>query len=262
MTAPGELGSYDRAYVAKQAAAIRNVTHKWFRARIEGFAHVPDAPFVAVGNHSGGTLIPDTLVWVSAYHVSGRRTPLLTLAHPGIFSFYPKRLARSLARLGAIRADPRLALQALRAGNAVQVYPGGDIDACRPFRRRNRIVFDGHRGYVKLAQKAGVPIVPVVSLGAHEALIVLWDGAPLARFLGLDRRFRLKALPLSLCLPWGLWLGPLPGYLPLPTKIVVRVLPPIDPAGDVDEIDRRVRDAMQTALDDMAHGRRFLGAGS
>ena len=69
------------------------------------------------------------------------------------------------------------------------------------------------------AREAGVPIVPVVCVGGHEALVILAEGAGLARKLGFDRRFRLKTFPLSLSLPWGLWLGPLPGYLPLPTKI-------------------------------------------
>lgn len=258
---PGELGAYDPAYVATQAEAIRKFTHRYFRARIEGMEQLPESPFLAVGNHSGGTLIPDALVWLSAYHTAGRHTRLLTLAHPAIFSLYPKRLTRSLARLGAIRADARLALRALREGNALQVYPGGDADACRSFRRRNTIVFGGQTGYVKLAQKAGVAIVPVVSIGAHESLCILWDGARLARWLGVDRRWRLRTWPLSLCLPWGVWLGPLPGYLPLPSKIVVRVLPPQSTHGDVDAVDRRVRAVMQEALDEMACERRFLGIG-
>jgi 1-acyl-sn-glycerol-3-phosphate acyltransferase len=175
-----------------------------------------------------------------------------------MFDAYPQRLASALAKLGAVRARQDVAAEALRRGYAVQVYPGGDHDACRSFFRRNEIVFAGRKGYVELARDAGVPIVPVVSVGAHEALVVLWDGVPLAKRLGLDRRFRLKAFPLSLSLPWGLWLGPLPGYMPLPTKISVRVLPPISPeGGDIDSIDARVRASMQRMADELARGRRF-----
>jgi 1-acyl-sn-glycerol-3-phosphate acyltransferase len=183
----------------------------------------------------------------------------MTLAHPAIFQAYPKKLTRYMSRLGAIRADARLALQAVQSGYSVQVYPGGDNDACRSFGRRNQIVFANRKGYVKLAKKAGVPIVPIVSIGAHEGLCVLWDGVPLAKFLGLDRRFGLKAFPLSLCLPWGIWLGPHPGYLPLPVKISLRVLDPIQPHGSVDDIDSHVRHVMQGALDQMAAARGFLG---
>lgn len=257
----GDLGHYDQAYVDKQAPVVHRLLERYFRPQVDGLANVPDIPFLGVGNHGGGTLMPDTFVWTSAYHTSKRAVPLLTLSHSGIFSVYPRRLVRSLSRLGAIRADARVALAALRQGNAVQVYPGGDRDACRRYGDRNRVVFAGHRGYVKLAQKAKVPIVPVVSIGAQEALMILWDGAPLARLLRLDTKFGLQAFPLSLCLPWGIWLGPLPGYVPLPTKIAVKVLPPIDPQGRIEAVDDHVRGTMQACLDEMAANRRFLGIG-
>ena len=49
-------------------------------------------------------------------------------------------------------------------------------------------------------------------------------------------------LPISLALPWGLNVGDMLGHIPLPAKIIVEVLPPIDlreefgPEPDVDEI--------------------------
>jgi 1-acyl-sn-glycerol-3-phosphate acyltransferase len=255
---PGDLDACDPEYQRRHAGWLTWALRTWFRADIQGMENLPDGPFVGVGNHSGGSLIPDTLLWVGTYHTSSRRTPLVTLAHDGMFDAYPQRLANALAKLGAVRARQDIAAEALRRGFAVQVYPGGDHDACRSFFRRNEIVFAGRKGYVELAREAGVPIVPVVSVGAHEALVVLWDGVSLAKRLGLDRRFRLKALPLSLSLPWGLWLGPLPGYVPLPTKISLRVLPPISAEGeDIDSIDARVRASMQRTADELARGRRF-----
>jgi 1-acyl-sn-glycerol-3-phosphate acyltransferase len=256
---PGELGAFDPAFVRRWAPRLAPFVHRWFRAEVLGMEQLPRGPFLGVGNHSGGVLIPDTLVWLGAYFTSGRETPLLTLAHDQFFEAYPAKLTRFVARMGAIRADSRLALLALRSGHAVQVYPGGDHDACRSFFRRNEVVFAGRKGYVDLARQARVPIVPVVSVGGHEALVVLWDGAALAQRLPLAQRRRLKTLPLSVSVPWGLWLGPLPGYLPLPTKIRVRVLPPVSPdVGSVDEIDRAVRSSMQRAADAMARGRRLF----
>ena len=137
---------------------------------------MPDGPFLGVGNHSGAGLIPDTLVWLAHYHSADRPTPLLTLAHDQMFASFPEPLKRWVARFGAIRADPQLALSALQSGCAVQVYPGGDHDACRPFSQRNRIVFAGRRGYVALAREAGVPIVPVAAVGGHETLVILSEG--------------------------------------------------------------------------------------
>ena len=101
------------------------------------------------------------------------------------------------------------------------------------------------------------PIVPIASVGGHEALVILWEGRALARRLGLDRSIRLKAFPLSLSVPWGLWLGPLPGYIPLPTRIEVSVLDPIAPEGATADIDARVRGALQHAMHEMARRRRF-----
>lgn len=253
---PGELGLYDPSFVARHAPWLTRLVHGWFRADVRGLERLPDGPFVGAGNHSGGVMIPDTLVWLGAYYGSGRATPLLTLAHDGMFDAYPAGLALALSRMGALRARRELALEALGAGYAVQVYPGGDHDACRSFSRRNRIVFAGRTGYVELAREAGVPIVPVVSIGGHETLVIVWDGSALAARLPFARRQRLAALPLSLSVPWGLWLGPLPGFVPLPAKIAVRVLDPIDPReGSVEAIDRRVRERMQAELDALARGR-------
>ena len=254
---PGQLGCYDPAYVRRRAPQWKRLLHAYFRARVRGLDRLPEGPFLAVGNHSGGVLIPDTLVWLSAYHSAGRETPLLTLAHDAMFSAYPAPMARWIARFGGIRADRALALSALRQGFAVQVYPGGDHDACRSFWRRHHIVFAGRKGYVALAQQAGVPIVPVASAGAHETLIILREGRRLGRWLGVDRRRRLKAFPLSLSIPWGLWVGPLPGYLPLPAKVDIEVLPALDPAGDIDAVDARVRGALQQAVNAMASRRRL-----
>jgi len=257
MSAPGELDAYDPALMARYGPWLTRLLHRWFRAEFEGLEHLPEGPFLGVGNHSGGVLIPDTLVWLGAYQALGRPMPLLALAHDAMFSAYPAPLARALAGLGALRADRALALTALRRGYAVQVYPGGDHDACRSFAKRDEIVFAGRKGYVELAREAGVPIVPVASSGAHEALVILWDGAPLARWLGVDRSLRLATFPISLSVPWGLWVGPLPGYLPLPTKIKLRVLPAIAPDGDADAIDAKVRASLQDAVRSMARARRF-----
>lgn len=259
MTNRGGLGHYDPVWVQRTAPRWRALIHGYFRARVEGLDRLPDGPFLGVGNHSGATMMPDTLVWLAEYHAADTPTPLLSLAHDAMFSQYPARLSRWMAKYGAIRADMDLALRALRAGFSVQVYPGGDHDACRPFAARNRIVFAGRTGYVDLARKAGVPIVPVVSVGAHEALIVLREGRRLARVLGASRRMRLQSWPVTLSLPWGLWVGPLPGYLPLPTKIAVQVLPPIEVKGSTEAVDHTVRQEMQQALDRMSQGRRFLG---
>src|SRR5919108_396367 len=84
------------------------------------------------------------------------------------------------------------------------------------------------RGFVKLALDAGVPIVPIVSVGGQETAIFVSHGDRLAKLLRLDKLLRLKTLPVNLSLPWILNIGDFLGHLPLPAKITVQVMEPID----------------------------------
>jgi 1-acyl-sn-glycerol-3-phosphate acyltransferase len=102
----------------------------------------------------------------------------------------------------------------------VFVMPGGDLDGAKPWTWRNRVSLHGRSGFARIAQEAGVPIVPIVITGAGDTLVNLTDGARLARALGLERRFRQKALPISVALPWGLNVGlAFDAYLPPPAKL-------------------------------------------
>jgi len=136
----------------------------------------------------------------------------------------------------------------------VLVYPGGDLDAYRHARRRDEVVLGRRTGFVRVAQAAGVPIVPVVAHGAHRSAYIFSEGEAIARALDLKRWARLERFPLALALPRGLALGPWIPYLPLPFPIQLRLLPPIEaPAGaDPEAIRGRVQAAMQAALDELA----------
>ncbi len=108
-----------------------------------------------------------------------------------------------------------------------------------------------------------MPIVPVVSIGGQETALFLSRGEGLARLLRLDRMFRLKVLPVSLALPWGLNVGDMLGHVPLPAKITIETLPPIDLRAEfgenpnVDEVYNHLVRLMQDTLDALAAERRF-----
>ena len=138
------------------------------------------------------------------------------------------------------------------------VYPGGDWEVHRPVWERNRVEFHGRQGFVRLALETGAPIVPVVSAGGQETALFLSRGAGLARVLRLHRWLRVDVLPVSVALPWGLDVGDLLGHIPLPAKIAIDVLPPIDVArGDPGAAYDEVVAVMQAALDRLAAQRRF-----
>jgi 1-acyl-sn-glycerol-3-phosphate acyltransferase len=134
------------------------------------------------------------------------------------------------------------------------VYPGGDLDAYRHFRLRDRVILGARTGFVRVAQRAGVPIVPIVAHGAHRSAYIFSDGEAIARWLRLRHWGRLERFPLALALPWGLAIGPWTPYLPLPFPIRLRVLPAISVAADEDpaRVREDVRARMQDALDALA----------
>ena len=105
--------------------------------------------------------------------------------------------------------------------------------------------------------------MPVVAVGGQETALFLSRGEHLARAFGLDQLLRLKVLPLSLALPWGLNVGDMLGHIPLPAKITVEALPPIylreefGPDPDVDEVYEHIVRLMQETLEALAAERRF-----
>src|SRR3712207_392199 len=118
--------------------------------------------------------------------------------------------------------------RALDRDAALLVYPGGDHETYRPSWESGNIDFAGRTGFAKLALEHQVPVVPVVAIGGQETALFLGQGRDLANALKLDRMLRLKVLPAQVAPPFGMTVRDLPGRVPLPAKITVRVLPPID----------------------------------
>jgi 1-acyl-sn-glycerol-3-phosphate acyltransferase len=232
----------------------------WFRPEIRGLERIPaDGPVLLVGNHSGGNVAPDTLLLTLAFtRHFGPERPFFQLAHRLVLAAPWLRL---LPLYGTVAADPATARAALAAGAAVLVYPGGDWEVHRPVWERNRVDLHGRRGFVRLALETGAPVVPVVSVGGQETAVFLSRGAGLARALRLHRLLRVDVLPIALAAPWGLDVGDVLGHVPLPAKIQIEVLPPVDVAAtygdDVDAAYAGIAELMQGALDRLAARRRL-----
>jgi 1-acyl-sn-glycerol-3-phosphate acyltransferase len=258
----GDLDERDPDFVRERLPLLWLIATVWFRGEVRGLGNVPDeGPVLLVGNHSGGNVTPDTI--------------LFTLAFSTFFGverrFYqlPHNLALALPTLGSLRkfgtvaASPSNARRALESGAALLVYPGGDHEAHRPSWQRNRVDFRGRKGFIGLALEQDVPIVPVVAVGGQETALFLARGERLARLLWLDRLLGLKLLPISIALPWGLNVGDLLGHIPLPAKLTIETLPAIDlreqfgPDPDIDEVYDHLIRLMQETLDALASERRL-----
>jgi 1-acyl-sn-glycerol-3-phosphate acyltransferase len=234
----------------------------WYRVEVRGLEKIPPAgPVLLVGNHSGGNMTPDTAAFVLAFSAYfGAERLFYQLAHSLVLTMPALWWLR---RFGTVVASPENADKALRKGAALLVYPGGDYEAHRPTWESAKVNFDGRKGFLRVAHRDRVPLVPVVSIGGQETALFLSRGERLAKWLRLDRMLRLKVLPISLALPWGLNIGDLLGHLPLPAKITIQVLDPIDLRArfgakpDWNAANRHVVGKMQHALTKLQSERRL-----
>jgi 1-acyl-sn-glycerol-3-phosphate acyltransferase len=255
-----EVAKWDPQFTERVKNWVGPIIKRYFRSEVRGLDRMPPVGgALVVANHSGGMFTSDVLLFAPAFYDKfGYDRPLYTLAHYGVFI---GPLSGWLRRVGVIGASRENAATALRSGAVVLVFPGGDYDSYRPTFSENVIDFNGRTGYVRTAMETGVPIVPVVSIGGQETQLFLTRGDSIARLLGL-KKARMEILPISVGFPFGLSMI-VPPNLPLPAKVVTKVLEPIDVAArfgddaDVDEVDAHVRSVMQAALDGLAHERRF-----
>ncbi len=258
-----DLGARDPRFIARVLPLLDLLYDDYFRCETELEQEVPQGPVLVVANHNGMSGIPDMFCHMAAFW---RRYGPARAAY-GLMHDFPFRVPYAgpwLNACGAIGAHPVNAHAALARGAAVLVFPGGDIDSCKPYHRRYRIELAGRRGFLRVAIAAGVPILPIVSVGAHSSLFLLSDGRRIANFLDLPRRIRTNVFPIGFALPWGLIFGNAWPHLPPPVKIHTRFLRPMQlpfppsAANEPEVLDAaydQVETTMQRALDEL----RLLG---
>jgi 1-acyl-sn-glycerol-3-phosphate acyltransferase len=251
-----DLDQRDPDYIREQLPGLWLLASLYFRAEVRGLERIPkEGPVLLVGNHSGGNLPPDTFVFTLAFcSYFGVERPFYQLAHNLVVSMPG---LGSLRKFGTVAANHDNATLALNSGAALLVYPGGDYEVFRPSWERHLVDFGGRKGYVRLAREAGVPIVPIASIGGQEAALFLDRGQWLAKLLMVDRLARLKSVPILLAPPWGLAVGDMLPRLPLPTKIAIEVQDPINADGDDQAVHDKVEGSLQAGVDRLAAERRF-----
>ena len=236
----------------------------WFRMEIEGWENIPEPPALLVGIHSGAPFVWDAwTVGVQWWRRYGDERPLHGTAHdalmalPGIGTYFRK--------MGVLPAAPDSIAAGLAAGHDVALWPGGEVDSLRPWVKRDEAILAGRKGFVRLAIKSGVPIVPISTIGGADAMPVLTSGRRIARLLQLDKIARLKVFPVALSAPWLMAPAMLP-EVPLPTKIRTAFQPPVELDTDPERVDddayvearyTEVRESIQSGIDALARRRTF-----
>lgn len=260
-----DLHGYDRRMADILAPEVDRICRIYFRMEVEGTEQVPEGKALVVGNHEAGIIFPQVLGMCARYYLErGTGEALHALAHDMMFKF--PLIGNFLVRAGGVRACHENADALFKLGRKILVFPGGNIEAFRPYHERNRIKFNGRKGFIRLALRHNVPLSPVVLVGGQETFYILHDGQELAKVIGLKRWFRSDTCPIYLGLPWGLGIGPF-FHLPLPSKSQVRFLEPICldrySPGDADNpavleaIYQEVTGKMQAAMDELVAQRRF-----
>jgi 1-acyl-sn-glycerol-3-phosphate acyltransferase len=236
----------------------------WFRVEVDGWERVPDETSLVIGVHSGGALTMDAWSLVNAWqkHFAGQRILHGTahdvlMAAPGLGDWF--------RAVGVVAANRRSVGAALARGEDVVVWPGGEVDAMRSWRKRDVATLGGRTGFVKQAIRSGVPIVPVATVGGHDTVFVLSEGKWLAdaldKVLGLKKTLRGANLPIIAGFPFPIAVEILPAHVPLPAKIRTEILDPIevdtdpDRAGDtayVQKVYDEVEAVIQAGMDRLA----------
>jgi 1-acyl-sn-glycerol-3-phosphate acyltransferase len=244
-----EFGA-DRRFAEALEPVLEFLYAVWWRVEATGLEHVPsEGPGLIVANHSGVLPYDGLMVQLAVRHEHPARRVCRMLALD-MFALLPV-LAPVLSKSGSVRANPENAERLLRRGELLGVFPEGVKGVGKYFRERYKLARFGRGGFVRIALRTGVPIVPCAVVGAEEIHPVVakadWVGRPIG----------LPYFPLTPTFPL---LGPL-GLVPLPTKWSIDFGDPIDlrehgpEAADDPILVNRISEEVRSTIQGMVDGR-------
>ena len=231
--------------------AVWEMAARYHRYQVEGLEHVLQDPndrkaSLIVGYH--GRLLAVDLCILS---VKLRK-------HLGYFPhcFLHKQLKaipgaeEAMESIGFVTGDDGDVERAVANGEHLILPPGGAWEGMRTFKDNNKVHWPS-TGYIYMALKHGLDIIPVGCAGADETYIGLLHGEKIVRRLGVSSKWA-----------WAPWtgIGPLglyPFSPPFPAKLYQVIGEPI-PTGHVNILDReevmalheQVKQAVQDLLDE------------
>ena len=233
---------------------------RWFRVEWEGLDRIPaEGGALLVANHAGAIPSDAPVIMHGIEKELGR--PVYGLAD-AFFRTVPV-VGTLWARTGGVSARPANAYRLLREQRQLAlVFPEGTKGTSKSYADRYQLRRFGRGGFVEIAMRAGVPIVPIAVIGSEEAMPIVFRLPTLARAL------RVPYFPVTANL---LTMGPIGAVLPFPSKFKLHVLPPVrfDVPPDQDrysksrimEESERIRTQLQEVIYDMLRDRRSVWFG-
>jgi 1-acyl-sn-glycerol-3-phosphate acyltransferase len=235
----------------------------WHRVEWEGLDRIPtEGGALLVANHAGA--IPSDAPAIMHGIERELDRPVYGLADE-LFKQLPV-VGTLWSRVGGVLAHPDNAYRLLREQQQLAlVFPEGTKGTGKTYGERYQLRRFGRGGFVQIAMRAGVPIIPIAVVGSEEAMPIVWKSPQLARLLGLPY------LPVTANMVAFAGLGPLGALLAFPAKIKIRVLEPVhfDVEPDQPRYSRsrimdeseQIRQRIQEALYDMLRKRRSVWFG-
>ncbi len=260
----GRLSDVDEWGRSERVRALARLVYDpiyrhWFRAEWEGLEKLPSTGgALLVANHAGA--IPsDAPVIVHGIEVERHR------AVYGLADFFFRStpfVGTLWSRTGGVTAHPQNAYRLLRQQQLVLTFPEGSKGSGKTYPERYQLRRFGRGGFVEIAMRAGVPVIPIAVVGAEESMPILFKINGLAKVLGVPY------VPVTANM---LAFGPLGLIAYFPAKFRLRVLDPVhfDVPPDQERYSKsRIMDAaegirlsLQEALYDMLSRRRSIWFG-
>ena len=241
-------------------ALYEPVYSRWFRAEWEGLEKIPDGGgALLIANHAGAIPSDAPVIMHGIEKELGR--PVYGMAD---YFFRSVPVVGTLwARAGGVSARPANAYRLLKEQDQLAlVFPEGTKGPSKSYTDRYQLRRFGRGGFVEIAMRAGVPVIPIAVVGSEEAMPVVFRLPTLARALGVPY-FPVTANLLAM--------GPLGVVTPFPAKFKLRVLDPVHfgvpPDQDrysksrIMEESERIRTQLQEAVYDMLRDRRSVWFG-
>ncbi|MFT7519062.1 MAG: hypothetical protein ACI9MC_001201 [Kiritimatiellia bacterium] len=220
---------------------------RWHRYELFGLHNLPvDRPALLVGYH-GRPIAHDMIMMLDVLH-----DELGYWAHPFFHATFNKSSVMQgfLDDMGFVTRDGEAVAEAVGRGEHIVVTPGGAREGLRPFWSQSEVNWGRRTGYLRVALKYDLPVVPIAGWGTDKAFLGLWNAYI------LQKRLNFSLFPLWLGVgSIGIW----PFGLPLPVRMASIIGQPIDLLADgpVDPNDKeallrlhnKVIDSVQRLLD-------------